>query len=105
MDDVERRIRERAYRLWIEDGQPDGRAEDHWRRAAEQIAAEGQQPATSKAAPRAPRARRPDAKLDERDRDGVSRKKPVPTAADDAVKHDKPARAGRKASKLIDPGR
>ena len=105
MDDMDRRIRERAYRLWVEDGQPHGRAEDHWHRAAEQIAAEGGKPAPATAQPRATRARRQDAKLDERDRDGVSRQKPVPTAADDAIKRDKPARAGRKAAKLIDPGR
>ena len=36
-DDRDRRIRERAYFLWLGDGQPNGQAEDYWRRA---IAAE-----------------------------------------------------------------
>jgi hypothetical protein len=34
-DDRARRIRERAYFLWLGDGQPDGLAEQHWRQAAE----------------------------------------------------------------------
>jgi hypothetical protein len=38
---MEERIRQRAYRLWQEDGSPEGRADDYWYRAARQIAAEG----------------------------------------------------------------
>ncbi|WP_168879326.1 DUF2934 domain-containing protein [Rhizobium sp. P28RR-XV] len=26
-------IRERAYLLWLEDGQPEGRADEHWHKA------------------------------------------------------------------------
>lgn len=26
-------IRHRAYMLWLEDGQPDGKAEEHWHQA------------------------------------------------------------------------
>jgi len=26
-------IRERAYMLWLEDGQPEGRADEHWHKA------------------------------------------------------------------------
>ncbi len=33
MDDTERRIRERAYQLWDEDGRPQGREAEHWERA------------------------------------------------------------------------
>jgi len=29
----ERRIRQRAHEIWIEEGRPDGRALDHWLRA------------------------------------------------------------------------
>ncbi len=29
---IDQRIRDRAYRLWIEEGQPEGRADRHWRR-------------------------------------------------------------------------
>ncbi|MBS7707266.1 DUF2934 domain-containing protein [Chelatococcus asaccharovorans] len=30
MDEREHRIRERAHRLWEEEGRPEGRAERHW---------------------------------------------------------------------------
>jgi len=40
MDDIEHRIRERAYLLWTEEGRPDGRAEYHWHMARELIAVE-----------------------------------------------------------------
>ncbi len=38
--DLERRIRERAYALWEEDGRPEGRADEYWERARRFIAAE-----------------------------------------------------------------
>jgi hypothetical protein len=39
--DRDARIRERAYYLWLEEGQPHGRDREHWRRAeSEVIAAE-----------------------------------------------------------------
>ncbi|MEJ1157151.1 DUF2934 domain-containing protein [Prosthecomicrobium sp. N25] len=40
MEDIEARIRERAHRIWIEEGRPEGRAEAHWREAQRQIEAE-----------------------------------------------------------------
>lgn len=33
--DLERRVRERAYYLWLGEGRPEGQAERHWRRARE----------------------------------------------------------------------
>ncbi len=33
----EDRIRERAYRLWIEEGRPDGRDLAHWQRAHHEL--------------------------------------------------------------------
>ncbi|MCJ8142238.1 DUF2934 domain-containing protein [Ancylobacter sp. A5.8] len=33
MDQREQEIRERAYRLWEQEGRPDGRADQHWRMA------------------------------------------------------------------------
>lgn len=36
----EERIRERAYRIWLEEGCPDGRADDHWDKASELVAIE-----------------------------------------------------------------
>ena len=40
MDDREHRIRQRAHRLWEEEGRPDGRAEAHWFQAKEIVAVE-----------------------------------------------------------------
>ncbi|KWE49855.1 hypothetical protein WT53_30800 [Burkholderia sp. MSMB2157WGS] len=40
-EDRETRIRERAYRLWQADGAPDGSADEYWRRAEQQLDAEG----------------------------------------------------------------
>jgi hypothetical protein len=35
--DREERILQRAYRLWEEAGRPEGAAEDHWERAAQDL--------------------------------------------------------------------
>ena len=35
--DREERVRTRAYRLWEESGRPDGLAEEHWHRAAQDL--------------------------------------------------------------------
>lgn len=44
----EQRIRERAYQIWINEGQPEGRDIDHWQQAETQInAEEGEQPSSS----------------------------------------------------------
>lgn len=37
MDDVEERIRRRAYEIWEREGRPDGRDADHWRQAREEV--------------------------------------------------------------------
>lgn len=36
----EDRIRERAYRLWLEEGQPQGRSTEHWEKARALLAVE-----------------------------------------------------------------
>jgi hypothetical protein len=36
----ERRIRERAYCIWIEEGRPDGHELAHWRRASQELQGE-----------------------------------------------------------------
>ena len=51
MDDVEERVRERAYKLWVEEGKPQGRADAHWDMAAELVAIEDNQRATLKPVP------------------------------------------------------
>lgn len=40
MDDFEDRVRERAYRMWQDEGCPPGRAEVHWDQARELVAIE-----------------------------------------------------------------
>jgi hypothetical protein len=37
MPNLEEAIRERAYHLWVADGQPDGKAEVHWMHAQYEI--------------------------------------------------------------------
>lgn len=36
-NDLDRRIRERAYRIWINDGKPTGKSEEHLLQAKEEI--------------------------------------------------------------------
>ena len=48
MSNVEQRIRERAYRIWLEEGCPEGREKDHWDMATELVAIEDGQQATLK---------------------------------------------------------
>jgi hypothetical protein len=36
-DELEDRVRERAYRLWEQEGRPQGRHEDHWHQASQQV--------------------------------------------------------------------
>lgn len=40
IDDHEQRVRERAYRIWQEQGCPEGQAEAHWELASELVAIE-----------------------------------------------------------------
>lgn len=37
LDELERRIRDRAYRIWVDEGQPEGKYLDHWLRAKREI--------------------------------------------------------------------
>jgi hypothetical protein len=37
-EQLQQRIRERAYQIWLEEGRPEGRAEEHWRLAEFAIA-------------------------------------------------------------------
>jgi hypothetical protein len=40
MDTFDDRVRQHAYRLWVEEGCPEGRAEVHWDKARELVARE-----------------------------------------------------------------
>jgi DUF2934 family protein len=48
MDNFEDRVRERAYRLWVEEGCPDGRSDIHWDKARELVAIEDNQKTATK---------------------------------------------------------
>ncbi|AWK86711.1 DUF2934 domain-containing protein [Azospirillum thermophilum] len=39
-EDLETRIRQRAYEIWEREGRPEGRRQDHWELAREEIAIE-----------------------------------------------------------------
>lgn len=56
--DLQERISIRAYRIWEEEGRPDGSADAHWHQARNEI--EEEDKANGKAAPAAkPKATRP----------------------------------------------
>jgi hypothetical protein len=52
VDDFEERVRKRAYRLWQEEGCPEGRATAHWDMARELVAIEDNQKLAIKPVPR-----------------------------------------------------
>jgi hypothetical protein len=52
VDDFEERVRARAYRLWQEEGCPEGRADAHWELARELVAIEDNQRLATKPVPR-----------------------------------------------------
>ena len=56
--DRETVIRDRAYRIWEDEGRPDGKAEDHWNKAREQVEAE-QKSASAPGGTKKPAARKP----------------------------------------------
>lgn len=39
MDDLEKRIRQRAFRIWVEEGYPAGKHREHWVRAKAEVLA------------------------------------------------------------------
>jgi hypothetical protein len=40
IEDVEERVRQRAYQIWEREGRPEGREQDHWDLARQEIAIE-----------------------------------------------------------------
>jgi hypothetical protein len=48
MSNLDQRIRERAYQIWLEEGCPEGQEKAHWDMAAELVAIEDGQQATLK---------------------------------------------------------
>ncbi|WP_161142169.1 DUF2934 domain-containing protein, partial [Propylenella binzhouense] len=47
----EDRIRERAYRIWEEEGRPEGRHDEHWHRAGREMGGEEKAVAADEARP------------------------------------------------------
>ena len=73
---LEVRIRERAHLIWENEGRPDGRATEHWLKAAAQIASETAAPKPARAA-----KARPAAKVATADRPAAEARKPKRAAA------------------------
>src|SRR5262249_60839662 len=59
MDDFDERVRQRAYRLWVEEGCPEGRSDVHWEKARELVAIEDNHKLATKPAPRGDEAGEP----------------------------------------------
>ncbi len=88
MDTFDERVRQRAYRLWVEEGCPEGRSDIHWEKARELVAVEEKQKSTAKpAAPEATR-REPAAPIEARRNGGGH-----PTVADQDKQQAVPKRA------------
>jgi hypothetical protein len=43
MQEGKEQVRQRAYALWEEEGRPEGREQDHWQRAEEELGQDGKQ--------------------------------------------------------------
>lgn len=53
MSDTEDKIRAKAHELWLAEGQPEGKADEHWQAAEAIVRAEAEKKTTRK--PRAPK--------------------------------------------------
>jgi len=57
--DREKRVRERAYQIWQREGDPHGRADEHWAQAEAEIELEDELAADRAAAGQKPRSEAP----------------------------------------------
>ena len=80
----ESHVREAAYHLWLKEGCPDGRDEDHWHKARAQLEADRLQPA-----PKARRAAKP--------KTAAAKSSPSATAEPGAGTAKKPRASRKKA--------
>jgi hypothetical protein len=58
-ESIEERVRQRAYRIWEEEGRPEGREHEHWQRAVRDVEAQastdaGETPTTGEAESKLP---------------------------------------------------
>jgi Protein of unknown function (DUF2934) len=97
---LEQRIREHAYQIWVSEGRPQGRAEAHWEMARELVAIEDSQRSATK----------PNPGTAERDRNlgGTEPVEPIeaienqgefPTLADQGEERTRPTRRQRRRSR------
>jgi hypothetical protein len=61
MGNREERIREQAYRIWEEEGRPEGCEEEHWRRAEIEVEASRNRTLSPRGTPDIPEAAAPGA--------------------------------------------
>lgn len=54
LDDKQDKIRDRAYQIWQDEGQPDGQDERHWHQAAEEVGYTGEGVLPTQTTPVAP---------------------------------------------------
>jgi len=54
MDPKTEKIRERAHEIWISEGRPEGRHDEHWAQAESELSGGGSWPSVSAAAPPPP---------------------------------------------------
>lgn len=71
---TEDRIRERAYRLWLDEGQPQGKSSEHWEKARELLAREAAPESMTRQGEFPTTADRSEQKLPKKRRPSVSRK-------------------------------
>lgn len=96
MDDLEQRIRERAYRLWLDEGRPDGRAEAHWDMARELVAIEDRQQTATKPNPAAASRDRTFHERPVEPMEAVENQGEFPTLTDQGEEQSYPKRRRRK---------
>ncbi|MBB4265359.1 DUF2934 domain-containing protein [Roseospira visakhapatnamensis] len=78
-NDLLERIRSRAYELWLEEGQPLGRDEDHWARAEAEVLANEATAGADSAAPKPKTTRRRTTKAADATAEGDDAAKPKRT--------------------------
>lgn len=97
MDDIEKRIRDRAYKLWEEEGRPEGRQEAHWQMAREIVAIEDNLSDTLKPVPPLGAGDRAGEPVEEAEFAGGGE---VPTITDQGEQEYPPSRtAGKRSSR------
>lgn len=102
MDDrnLEQRIREHAYQIWVSEGRPLGRAEAHWEMARELVAIEdNQRSATKPNLGTAERDHNPDGTEPVEPIEAIENQGEFPTLTDQGEEQTSPTRRRRRRSR------